>query len=116
MDALAIPEEKRGHLDSQRGWQKRLSASFAYASLACSLSLWLVLGLYYLFGLLHINPPGWRWVVSLVGWQWLLFGAFSLLLAMVATALGVFFGAKLWRIALPLALLMFLLTYYVTVS
>jgi hypothetical protein len=48
--------------------------------------------------------------------EWVLFEAFTLLLAMVATVLGVFFGAKLWRLALPVALLMFLLTYYVMVS
>ena len=116
MDALAIPEEKRGPLDSQRGWQKRLSASFAYASLACSLSFWLVAALYYLQSGLHVRIPGWRWIESIANWQWVLFEAFALLLAIVATALGVFFGAKLWRIALPVALLMFLLTYYVMVS
>lgn len=49
-------------------------------------------------------------------WQWVLFEAFALVLAIVATAFGVFFGAKLWRIVLPMALLMFLLTYYVMVS
>ena len=109
MDGLAIPEEKRGHRDPQRSWQARLSASFACASLVCSLSFWFVLGLYYLFGRLRMTPPGWRWVVSLAGWQWLLFEAFSLLLAIIATVLGII-GAKLWRIALPVAVLMFLLT------
>jgi hypothetical protein len=116
MDALAIPEEKRGPPDSLRGWQNRLSASFACASLACSLSIWLVALLYYLQSGLHVKIPGWRWLESIVGWQWVLFEAFALLLAIVATALGVLFGAKLWRIALPVALVMFLLTYYVMVS
>ena len=45
-----------------------------------------------------------------------LFEAFALALAIVATVLGVFFGAKLWRLALPVAALMFLLTYYIMVS
>jgi len=57
-----------------------------------------------------------RWVSSIVGWQLVLFAAFGLLLALVATALGVFFGAKLWRLALPVALLTFLLAYYTMVS
>ena len=116
MDALAIPEEKRGHPDSRRGWQARLSSSFAYASLVCSLSFWLVFALYYLQVGLSLRLPGWRWIDSLTSVEWVLFEAFALLLAMVATVLGVFFGAKLWRLALPVALLMFLLTYYVMVS
>ena len=116
MDALAIPEEKRGHPDLRRGWQARLSASFAYASLVCSLSIWLVFALYYLQVGLRLRLPGWRWIDSLTSVEWVLFEAFALLLAMVATLLGVFFGAKLWRLALPIALLMFLLTYYVMVS
>jgi hypothetical protein len=111
-DGLAIPEEKRG----QRGWQKRLSASFAYASLVCSLSFWLLGALYYVQVGLRARIPGWRWVDSIVSWQWVLFHAFALLLAIVAAAIGFFFSAKLWRIALPVALLTFLLTYYVMVS
>ena len=112
MDSLAIPEEKRGH----RSWQKQLSASIAYASLACSLSFLLVAALYYVQSGLHVKIPGWQWFDLVAGWQWVLFAAFALLLATVATALGVFLGAKLWRIALPLALLTFLLTYYTMVS
>jgi hypothetical protein len=112
MDGLAIPEEKRG----QRGWQKRFSTSFAYASLACSLSFWLLSALYYVQVGLRVRIPGWRRVDSIANWQWVLFEAFALLLAIVATAFGVFFGAKLWRIALPVALLTFLLTYYIMVS
>lgn len=111
-DSLVIPDEKRGPVDSQHGWQGRLSASIAYASLACSVAPWLMLGLYDLLDGLHMSPPGWRWVVSLPGWKWTLFEAFGLLLAIVATVLGVV-GAKLWRIALPVAFLMFLLTMYV---
>ena len=34
--------------------KQKLSNSFAYASLACSLAFWLVFGLYYLLGGLHI--------------------------------------------------------------
>lgn len=93
--------------------KQQLSNSFAYASLACTLVFWPVLGLYYLLGGLHISPPGWRWVISLPGWKWALFEAFSLLLAMIATAIGILVGAKLWRIALPVAFLMFLLMMYV---
>jgi hypothetical protein len=112
MDGLAIPEEKRGGSD----WQKRLSASFAFASLACSLSFWLLGALYFVPVGLRVRIPGWRWVNSIVSWQWVLFEAFALLLAIIATVFGAFFGAKLWRIALPVALLMFLLIYYVMVS
>jgi hypothetical protein len=112
MDALAIPEDKRG----QRGWQKQLSAGLAYASLTCSLSFWLVFALYNVQSRLHVRIPGWRWVESIASWQWVLFEAFALLLAIGATAVGLFFGAKLWRAALPVALLMFLLLYYVMVS
>jgi hypothetical protein len=110
MDGLAIPEEKRGYPDSR--WQKRLSASFAYASLACSLSLWLDFGLGYLY--VHLKLRGLEWLVVFPVWKWVLVEAFALLLAMVAAALHL--GSKLWRVALPLALLMFLLTYYVMVS
>ena len=112
MVGLAIPEEKR----EQRGWQKQLPTGFAYASLACSLSFWLVTALYYVQSGLHVGIPGWRLVDSIASWQWVLFEAFALLLAMVATAFGPFWGARLWRIALPVALLMFLLLYYVMVS
>ena len=115
MDGLAIPEDKRSHPDSQGGWQKRLSASFAYASLGCSLSFWIAFALYCVQVGLHVRIPGWRWVNSIANWQWVLF-EFAVLLAIVATALGVFFGAKLWRIALPVAFLTFLLIYYTTVS
>ena len=90
---------------------EQISNGFSYASLACSLSLWLVLGLYYLFDCLHISPPGWRWVVTLPGWKWALLEAFSLLLAIIATVLGII-GAKLWRIALPVAFLTLLLILY----
>ena len=95
--------------------QERISNGFAYATLGCSVSFWLVLGLYYLLGGLHMFPPGWRWVASLPGWKWTLFEAFGLLLAIVATVLG-FVRAKLWRIALPVGFLMFLLTMYITGS
>ena len=114
MDGLAISEEKRGH--PERALQKRLSASFAYASLACSLSFWLMGGLYFVQVGLHTRIPGWRFVDSIPNWHWVLFEAFALLLAIFAAVFGVFFGAKLWRIALPLALLTFLLAYYVMVS
>jgi hypothetical protein len=89
--------------------KERLSGSFAYASLACSLSFWLAGALSYLQTGLHLRLPGLGWVGNLLGWQWALFEAFALLLAIVATTLR----AKLWRIALPVALLMFLLTMYI---
>ncbi len=92
--------------------KEQVSSSFAYASLACSLSFWIVFALYYLFGWLHLSTPGWRWVASLAGWQWTIFEAFGLLLAIIATVLGLL-AAKLWRIALPVALLMFLLNMYI---
>ena len=111
-DSSVIPDEKRGPVDSQQSWQGRLSASVAYASLACSVACWLALGLYYLLGGLHMSPPEWRWVVSLPGWKWTLFEPFGLLLAIIATVLR----ARLWPIALPVAFLTFLLTYYTAVS
>ena len=92
--------------------KERLSNSFASASLACSLAFWLALGVYYLLESLHVSPSGWQWVVSLPGWTWALFEAFGLLLAIIATVLGIL-GAKLWRAALPVAFLMFLLTIYI---
>jgi hypothetical protein len=88
--------------------REQISNSFACASLACSLAFWLVFGLYYLLG-----GAARMWVVSLPGWKWVLFEAFSLLLAIIATVIGLMAGTKLWRIALPVALLMFLLTMYI---
>ena len=73
MEGLAIPEGKRGHPDSERSWQKRLSSTFASASLACSLSFWLLAALYYLQAGLHIRIPAWRLVDSVANWQWVLF-------------------------------------------
>lgn len=116
MDGLAIPEEKKAHADLRRCWQGRLSASLAYASLACSLSFWLVFVLYCVQSGLHVRIPGWRWVDSVASWQWVLFEASALVLAIVATAVGAFISAKLWRVALPAALLTFLLAYYTMVS
>ncbi|HEV3419601.1 MAG TPA: hypothetical protein VG075_04815 [Candidatus Acidoferrum sp.] len=109
---LAIPDGKRGHPDSQSGWRVQCSASFAYASLGCSLAFWLVFALYYVQVDLHLRIPGWRWLESIASWQWVLFEAFALLLAIVAAV----FRAKLWPIALPVAFLTFLLTYYTMVS
>ena len=83
--------------------KERLSNGLAYVSLACSLSFWLDAGLGYL------ELPGLKWLASLPGWKWALFEAFALLLAIVATVLR----SKLWQIALPVALLMFLLTMYI---
>jgi hypothetical protein len=89
--------------------KQQLSNSLAYAGLACSLSLWPAVGLYYLQNSLHIRLPGWGWLAALPGWKWALFEAFALLLAIVATALR----SKLWPIALPVSFLMFLLTMYI---
>jgi len=89
--------------------KERLSSSFAYASLACALSFWLAGALSYLQTGLDIRLSGLGWVVTLPGWKWALFEAFALLLAIVATVLR----SKLWRIALPVAFLMFLLTMYI---
>ena len=63
-DGLAIPDEKRGRPVPP----ERLSAGFACASLACSLSLWLGMGLFYLQDALHFSLPGWKWVDNLPGW------------------------------------------------
>lgn len=87
---------------------EQISNSFAYASLGCSVSFWLAGGLAFLQTDMHITLPGLHWIVTLPGWKWALFEAFGLLLALISTVLGVI-GAKLWRIALPVAFLMFLL-------
>jgi hypothetical protein len=87
----------------------RFSNSFAHASLACALSFWLAGALSYLQTVPHLRLPGLGWIVTLPGWKWALFEAFALLLAIVATALR----SKLWPIALPVALLMFVLTIYI---
>ena len=49
----------------------------------------------------------------MTAWRWVLFEAFALLMAMVSAAVGAFFDARLWRIALPVALLMLLFMDYV---
>jgi hypothetical protein len=106
-DGLVIPDDKRGRPE----WQERLSLSFAYASLACSLSLWLALGLFYLQGALHFSLPGWKWFYGLPGWTWPPVELFAVILSIVAAVLHL--QAKLWRIALPVSVLMFLFTMYV---
>ncbi len=67
MDGLAIAEAKRGSPDSR--WQKRLSASFACASLGRSLSFWLAAALYYVQPEWHVGILGWRWIDSIASWQ-----------------------------------------------
>jgi hypothetical protein len=104
---LGIPEEKRGRPDSQ----ERLSACFAYASAACSLLLWLAIGLFYLQAALHFSLPGWKWVDRLPGWTWPPVELFAVFLSIVAAVLHL--QSKLWRIALPVSVLMFLFTMYV---
>jgi hypothetical protein len=93
----------------QQATKQRSANCFAYASLACSRSFWLAAGLDYLQTGPRLRLPGLTWVVTLPGWKWALFEALALLLAIIATALR----SKLWRIALPVALLMFLLTMYI---
>ena len=110
-DGLAIPDEKGGDSDSRGGWHGRLSGCFAYASLACSPLLWVALALYYLQSALHFSLPGWKWFNSLPGWTWPPLELFALFLAIIAAVLHP--HAKLWRIALPLSVLMFLFTLYV---
>jgi|SRR5215472_3274650 len=107
--ALAIPDEKRA--GSERTWHERLSSIFAYTSLACSLSQWAAFALYYLQSALHFSLPGWNWFDSLSGWVWLRLQILAVFLAVIAAILDYF--SKLWRIALPLSVLMFLLTMYV---
>jgi hypothetical protein len=89
-----------------------LSNGIAYLSLVCSLSLWPLLGLFYLQASLHFEVPGWHWLGGLTGWTWFLFETFALFLAILATILR----SRLWRVALPVAFLMFLLSNYITVS
>ena len=87
----------------------RLSNIFAYASLASALSFWVAGALSFLQLGLHRRVPGLTWVFRLPGWKWELVEAFALLLAIAATVLR----SKLWRIALPVALVMLLLINYV---
>jgi hypothetical protein len=89
--------------------KERLSNGIAYVSLACSLSLWPLLALFYLQTSLHFKLPGWDWLAGLTGWTWFLFETFALFLAIVATILG----SRLWRVALPVTFLMFLLSNYI---
>jgi hypothetical protein len=91
--------------------KQQLSKSFAYASLACSLSFWLEFGLGYLY--LRLGLAGLGWLIVFPAWKWVVIEAFALLLAIIATVIGPVVGAKLWRIALPVAVLMFLLTMYI---
>jgi hypothetical protein len=69
-DGLTILDEKRGDSDSRLGWHGRLSGCFAYASLACSLLLWVAFALYCLQSARHFSVPGWKWFDSLPGWTW----------------------------------------------
>jgi len=89
--------------------KERLSNGIAYLSLACSLSLWPLLGLFYLQASLHFKLPGWDLLAGLTGWQWFIFETFALVLAIVATVLR----SRLWRVALPVTFLMFLLSNYI---
>ena len=81
--------------------KEQLSNGIAYLSLACSLSL------FYLQTSLHFKLSG--LLTGLTGWRWFLFETFALLLAIVATILR----SKLWRVALPVTFLMFLLSNYI---
>jgi hypothetical protein len=109
MNGLAIPEGKKGYPDSS--WRKRLSASFGFAGLACSLSFWLAFGLFYLQRALHFSLPGWKWIASLPGWTWPPVELLAVFLSVVAAVLHL--HSKLWRVALPVSFLMFLFTMYV---
>lgn len=104
-------------LDSESGlgWtlprrvRTRQCVGIAYASLACSLSLWPLLALFYLQTSLHFKLPGWDLLAGFTGWTWLRFETFAVFLAIVATILR----SKLWRVALLVSFLMFLLSYYI---
>jgi len=108
-DGLAIPDGRRA--GSERGWHERLSSAFAYTSLICSLSFWASFALYYLQNALHFSLPAQKWFDSLSPLAWLKLQILSVLLAVIAAILN-YFG-KLWRIALPLSILMFLFIMYV---
>jgi hypothetical protein len=89
--------------------REQFSNGFAYASLACTLAFWLVMGLDWLLGSLHIPLPGWLALLTLTGSKWALVELFGLLLAIIAAVLGLFTTVKLWWIALPVSLLMVVL-------
>lgn len=89
--------------------KQQLANGIACLSLACSLSLWPLLALFYLQTSLHFKLPGWDLLAGLTGWRWFLFETFALFLAIVATILR----SKLWRVALPVTFLMFLLSNYI---
>jgi hypothetical protein len=90
----------------------RLSNSFAYVSLTCVFMFWVFFALSVLPQHLQLKIPMWEWLRRQPGWEWAILEAFALLLALIATVLGIFVGGKMWRIALPVSLLMFLLIMY----
>lgn len=109
MNGLAITEEKRGYSGSS--WRKRLSTSFGFAALACSLSPWLAFSLFYVQSALHFSLPGWKWVASLPGWTWPPVELLAVFLSVLAAVLHL--HSKLWRVALSVSFLMLLFTMYV---
>ncbi len=76
------------------------SDTFAFTSLACSLSFWLGLILSYIPGVPRLNLPGLGWLAIL---------AIGVVLAGVAAIRR----SKLWPLAVPLALGTFLFVIFV---
>jgi hypothetical protein len=91
--------------------EEQISRGSAYASLGCSVSFWAVFALYGLRVGLHLTIPGLGALERQPGWFWTLIEACGLVLAIAAAATAP--RARLWRIALPVAFLMFLLTMYI---
>lgn len=87
--------------------KQRVSRALGYASLACSLSFWLDLGVGSLY--IHLKLEGLKWLIVYPIWKWVIIEGFAVLLAILATA----FRSKLWQTAMPVSVLMFLLTMYI---
>lgn len=95
---MTITDDQR--LDHQRGSGRIIGHVAAALSLLCCLSFWILLAL----------PFTWHtFLGSLTGFQWLKIMGASVVLGVIATLLR----SKLWRVALPVSLVMFFFTMYV---
>ena len=98
---LSISEQsnRTGH-GVQRETSKLVGNLLACASLLCCLAYWVSFALYYVMGTNKLD---------LTGFQWFKVMGIAVILAGIATALR----SRLWRVALPVALVMFLFVMYV---
>ncbi|HEY2545948.1 MAG TPA: hypothetical protein VGI46_07780 [Candidatus Acidoferrum sp.] len=95
---MPITDDQRR--DPERGLGRTIGHLCAALSLLCCLSFWLQMTLYFTTKVI---------LIDFNGFQWFKFMGVAVVLAIVAVALG----SKLWRVALPVSLLMFFFTNYV---